>query len=296
MLLYVKSNIFDSPAQTIVNAVNTVGVMGKGIAQEFKKRYPDMFERYREFCKRGDIDIGRLYLYRSPNKWVLNFPTKRHWRQPSKAEYIERGLDKFVRTYTQQGITSISFPQLGTGNGGLDWNRAVRPMMEEYLVDLPIPVYIHSVAKPTDFVPEHLAAIGEAGISQSRARREITFPTFLADLQRITGHPERVLAIEPLRSIAEPAPLPSVCVNSRMPELPGEDFEELWSSLRILGALPVSRFPERLRPHARTVTALLAQLEYLELLQFSAEGEDDLGIRYAPRADEGEPEAEVACS
>lgn len=78
MLTYVTTNLFDSPAQTLVNAVNTVGVMGKGIAAEFKRRYPEMFERYKALCDREWIAIGRLHLYRTPGKWVLNFPTKRH--------------------------------------------------------------------------------------------------------------------------------------------------------------------------------------------------------------------------
>ena len=110
MLEYLSTSLFDSPAQTLVNTVNTVGVMGKGIAAEFKRQYPDMFIRYREFCQNGQLSIGKLYLYRTPNKWILNFPTKEHWRRPSRIEYIEAGLEKFVGTYTKLGITSISFP------------------------------------------------------------------------------------------------------------------------------------------------------------------------------------------
>ncbi len=143
----VTMNIFDSPAQTLVNTVNTVGIiLGKGIAAEYKKRYPEMFHRYAEFCANGMLTTGMLYLYRSPNKWVLNFPTKRHWRNPSKVEYIEEGLKKFVATWAEYGITSISFPQLGTGNGGLDWEKAVQPLMERHLKDLPLSIFIH-VAK-----------------------------------------------------------------------------------------------------------------------------------------------------
>src|SRR6478752_4450239 len=143
MLRYVTMNLFDSPAQTLVNAVNTVGIMGKGIAADFKKRYPDMFRNYRRYCDSKALDIGKLYLYKSPNKWVLNLPTKKHWRNPSKVEYVEAGLKKFVDTYAESGITSISFPQLGTGNGGLDWTDVVRPLMERYLSTVTIPVYIH---------------------------------------------------------------------------------------------------------------------------------------------------------
>ncbi|BDZ32235.1 macro domain-containing protein [Lactiplantibacillus sp. WILCCON 0030] len=143
MLMYVDSNLFDSPAQVLVNTVNTVGVMGKGIALQFKKLYPEMFRNYQRFCEDGKLTIGKLYLYKTPNKWVLNFPTKKNWRKKSKLTYIESGLKKFVDTYQEKGIESIAFPQLGTGNGGLDWEHEVKPLMEKYLRKLPIKVYIH---------------------------------------------------------------------------------------------------------------------------------------------------------
>ena len=96
MITYVRGNIFEAPAQTLVNTVNTVGVMGKGIALTFKSIYPEMFRQYVELCDAGELDIGRLFLYRTSNKLILNFPTKKHWRNPSKLEYIEAGLQTFV--------------------------------------------------------------------------------------------------------------------------------------------------------------------------------------------------------
>jgi O-acetyl-ADP-ribose deacetylase (regulator of RNase III) len=143
MISYTQDSIFDSPAQTLVNAVNTVGVMGKGLALEFKHRYPAMFKEYEAICKRGELEIGKLWLYKSPDKWVLNFPTKIHWRNPSKVEYIEAALRTFVTTYEADGITSISLPMLGTGAGGLNWQKEVKPLMENYLSSLPIEIYIH---------------------------------------------------------------------------------------------------------------------------------------------------------
>lgn len=145
MLLYVNQNIFESPAQVLVNAVNTVGVMGKGIAKQYKKMYPEMYRQYRYFCENDMLDIGKLWLYKHETKWILNFPTKKHWRNPSKIEYIEEGLKKFVDTYEEKGIYSVSFPQLGTGNGGLDWNTEVKPLFKKYLNPLPIDVFVHIV-------------------------------------------------------------------------------------------------------------------------------------------------------
>lgn len=142
MIIYVKENLFDSSAQVLVNPVNTVGVMGKGVAAEFRRRYPEMAEQYRKLCEQGLLTVGKLWLYRASDRWILNFPTKRHWREKSRLEYIESGLQKFVVTYRPYGITSISFPMLGCGNGQLNWDE-VRPVMEEYLAELPIPIRIH---------------------------------------------------------------------------------------------------------------------------------------------------------
>jgi O-acetyl-ADP-ribose deacetylase (regulator of RNase III) len=147
MITYVDANLFTSPAQTLVNTVNTVGVMGKGIAKAFKTVYPDMFEEYASLCRRGEFTTGRLLLYRTHHKWVLNFPTKRHWRQRSRLEDIDAGLRTFRQTYAEQGITSVAFPQLGCGNGGLDWERQVRPLMEQHLATLPIDVTVHVVSE-----------------------------------------------------------------------------------------------------------------------------------------------------
>ena len=142
MIHYVKGNIFDSPAQTIVNAVNTVGVMGKGLARAFRQRYPDMFRVYAKICERHLLAPGKLMIFCESDHWLLLFPTKEDWRDPSKMEYIESGLKKFADTYAQKGITSIAFPKLGCGNGKLNWDE-VRPLMEKYLNQLPIDIYIY---------------------------------------------------------------------------------------------------------------------------------------------------------
>ena len=153
MIRYIEGDIFKSPAQVIVNTVNTVGVMGKGIALEFKKRYPDMFQAYRDICDKRKLKTGSLMLYYEPDHWVLLFPTKENWRNPSRMEYIEAGLAKFCRTYAEKGITSVAFPKLGCGNGELNWSE-VQPVMEKYLKDLPIDIYIYLGTGP-DPIPEH---------------------------------------------------------------------------------------------------------------------------------------------
>lgn len=148
----INGNIFNTKAQTIVNTVNCVGVMGKGIALVYKLRYPAMFDLYKSYCSSKHINIGKLWLYKGePNApWVLNFPTKKHWKFPSKIEYIVEGLEKFVATYKEKEITSIAFPLLGTHNGGLDKDE-VLSIMTQYLSQCDIPVEIYEYdPKATD--------------------------------------------------------------------------------------------------------------------------------------------------
>lgn len=152
MVQYIQGDIFKSPAQVLVNAVNTIGVMGKGIALEYKNRYPNMYDKYKAACEEHSLDIGKLMLCFEADHWILLFPTKKTWRQPSKYEYIEKGLKKFVEVYLTLGITSIAFPKLGCGNGELDWVN-VKEIMEKYLSTLPINIYIYE--KDIDIVPEH---------------------------------------------------------------------------------------------------------------------------------------------
>lgn len=143
MIILTKGDLFESKAQTLVNTINCVGAMGKGIALEFKKRYPEMFVKYQQLCKDNLIEVGKLWLYKSPNKWVLNFPTKKHWRNPSKVEYLQAGLKKFVDEYVGKGITSVAFPLLGANNGGLGPKLSL-DLMTNYLSVCEIPVYIYN--------------------------------------------------------------------------------------------------------------------------------------------------------
>lgn len=142
MIIYLNGTVFNSPAKTIVNTVNCAGVMGTGIALEFKLRYPQMHEEYIKMCEEKLMKLGNPRIYElNNNRWIMNFPTKGHWRFPSKIQWIESGLKYFVENYKKKDISSIAFPKLGTHNGGLEWED-VRLLMEKYLGDLSIPVYI----------------------------------------------------------------------------------------------------------------------------------------------------------
>lgn len=151
-------DLFESRMQTLVNTVNCVGVMGKGVALEFKKRYPEMFKEYAGLCESKKIQPGLPYLYHDlTGASVLLFPTKDHWRSPSRMEYIIRGLDWFVDHYQELGIQSIAFPPLGCGNGGLSWE-TVGPLMVQKLNKLPIEIEIYAPfgTKAEQLKPEFL--------------------------------------------------------------------------------------------------------------------------------------------
>lgn len=136
-----KGDILNSNMQTIINTVNCVGVMGKGLALAFKQAYPEMFKDYKKKCDQKEVKIGRPYLFKiSDSRWILNFPTKDDWRRDSKIEYVEAGLKYLAENYNSLGITSLAVPPLGCGHGGLDWEAEVFPLVKQYLLDLNIPM------------------------------------------------------------------------------------------------------------------------------------------------------------
>ena len=137
-----KGNIFASNAEVIVNTVNCVGVMGAGLALECRLRYPDMFHEYYDLCKSGRIGIGELWVYDAGHRKILNFPTKKHWKRPSKIEYLEKGLEKFACSYEELGIKNIAFPLLGADRGGLPKNKSLE-IMRKWLQGLPIHIEIY---------------------------------------------------------------------------------------------------------------------------------------------------------
>ena len=153
---YIEGNIFNSKLQTVVNTVNCVGVMGKGIAFVFRLRYPEMFEEYKKLCKSKEIRIGKTWLHKESEKiWILNFPTKFHWKYESKVSYLESGLKDFLATYKENKVTSIAFPLLGSHNGGLD-PEFVKDLMTKYLsqCDIPIEIYKYDPSAPDDMFEE----------------------------------------------------------------------------------------------------------------------------------------------
>jgi uncharacterized protein YwgA/O-acetyl-ADP-ribose deacetylase (regulator of RNase III) len=183
-----SGDVLKSSAQTLVNTVNCVGVMGKGIALAFKRRYPDMFKDYVARCDRGEVELGRPYLFRASDHWIVNFPTKKHWRAVSRLSDIEAGLDYLEAHYKAWGITSLAVPPLGCGNGQLEWS-VVGPTLVRHLARFDIPVELFApVGQPTDF--EQLALLPQHG---ERAQAERFVPpewvAIVAILDRLERQP-----------------------------------------------------------------------------------------------------------
>jgi O-acetyl-ADP-ribose deacetylase (regulator of RNase III) len=140
MIHFTRGNLLDAHVEALVNTVNEVGVMGKGVALMFKEAFPGNAEAYEKAAKRGQIRIGEMFVTENPSlinpRWIINFPTKKHWRHPSRLEWIRAGLKDLVRVVQDKRIASVALPPLGCGNGGLDWVQ-VRKEIEAELINLP---------------------------------------------------------------------------------------------------------------------------------------------------------------
>lgn len=146
MIRYTTGNLLDAPVEALVNTVNTVGVMGKGIALMFKERFPANMRAYAEACKQGDVVTGKMFITQTGEllgpRWIVNFPTKQHWRNPAQMAWIQDGLQDLRAWLQAQQVSSIAIPPLGAGNGGLPWPE-VKQAIETALGDLDIDILLY---------------------------------------------------------------------------------------------------------------------------------------------------------
>jgi len=140
MIRYTQGNLLDAPADALVNTVNEVGVMGKGIALQFRDTFPESAREYQRAAKDGRVHVGQMFVTENPSllkpHWIIHFPTKKNWRKPSELAWIREGLKDLVRVVKRERITSIALPPLGCGNGGLEWTQ-VRREIEGAFTELP---------------------------------------------------------------------------------------------------------------------------------------------------------------
>lgn len=294
MITYVLGDLLQSPARVLVNTVNTVGVMGKGIAKDFKLIYPEMFQQYQKLCEKKMFNIGQLWLYKTPHKWILNFPTKENWRQPSKLEYIEAGLRKFTQTYADKNITSIAFPALGCGNGELNWETQVRPLMEKYLQNIPADVYIYLYSETNKYI-EHrnIEDIKEWLRSEPQS---LPFSEVWEDIVQLLSRKNTFYDLEHSEPI-------SVVVEGRFIHIYGKalDFKleydemlDLWQHIRSLGFFMNSSLPGIPEEYIGYLIAILQELPYLNPVVISSDydnlrKDNSYGLQYiAPHSKFGD--------
>jgi len=273
MITYLKGDLFKSPAKILVNTVNTVGAMGKGIALEFKKQYPEMFYRYKELCEEKNLCIGNLFLWKKEKKWVLLFPTKENWKNPSKIEYIEAGLKKFADNWDKLGADSIAFPRLGCGNGGLDW-KEVQPLMEKYLKNIPLEIYIY-VDNYIDSVPEHMqiSEIEEWINGENDVERYDKFQRQLKS--RLTNDQSVLLdnGIEAKVKMVDD----KLLINNGIEEVDNSKLCMLWNYVRDVGVVVEKTIPQEFSGFAKVFLALMKSLRYVESVIVSGDGQEFSG-------------------
>lgn len=291
MITYVIGDLFHSPAKVLVNTVNVMGVMGKGIAKDFKTIFPEMFQEYQKLCEKDRLNIGKLHLWRGLHKWVLNFPTKKHWRYPSKPEYIEAGLKTFVAGYGRNSVSSIAFPQLGCGHGELDWEQQVRPLMERYLSNLPVEVFIHLYKTDPFALPEH-KDIEETKRWLRSETESLAFSEVWDDLLAVLRRRQEFETLDAGKKFTvHPTFTPAeglIFNDGNELFVPQDAMLDAWQHLRSVGFLTVEGLTQGLDMHADKVMALLATLGYLKPAKIAAKrairGEQySIAIQFVPR-------------
>jgi len=168
-------NILESKAKVLVNTVNCVGIMGKGIAKEFKMKYPDMYNQYKLKCDKNEVKPGEPFIYKDLHGIkIINFPTKNHWKNYTNIDDLLKGLDIFAKKYKEWGIKSIAFPPLGCGNGGLEWEY-VGPIMYNKLKDLDIDIELYAPfgTKPEQLTKEFLSRTVDIGNIRKKLRKNV---------------------------------------------------------------------------------------------------------------------------
>ena len=298
MITYVVGDLFQSPAQVLINPVNTVGSMNRGLPLRFKRYYPDMYEQYRHLCATGRLNVGQLWMFKTPHKWILNLPIKDDWRNASRLEYVERGLLAFIMTYADRDISSASFPMLGAGLDGLDWESEVRPLMERYLEPLSIPVYIHLYEAGDPFAVQ-------PDFDQIKAwlhsiPRDLAFESLWSDLSDIVQRQPHLTTLATHKPFIvyldrDAQQITFEYVDGRMMCCSKSAVAEVVACIQAAGYVYPGDWPGQWPVSADLLISLLTQLDSLQPV-FLARGdrERQIGIHFVPPVGDSTSSVEVA--
>jgi O-acetyl-ADP-ribose deacetylase (regulator of RNase III) len=186
----ITGNLFASEADALVNTVNCVGFMGKGVALEFRRRFPEMFKEYKQVCERGELRPGQILPYRKCTPSVLNFAVKNDWKHPSKIEWIDTSLQKFCEWYPSHGLRSVAFPWMGAMNGGIHLSE-IQGLTRKYLeplTDIDVEVYTFDEAA-TDPLFENLSKLCDGMDVKSFHEKSCIQLHRCEELYRLMEHP-----------------------------------------------------------------------------------------------------------
>lgn len=204
MIRFIEGNLLKSPAQALVNTVNEVGVMGKGIALMFKEAFPENNAAYERACKRGEVRVGHVFVFESTHqwgpRWIVNFPTKKHWRNPSKIEWVKEGLGELREWIHQNNVRSIAVPPLGCGNGGLRWPDVKSLIVEELssLNDVDVEVYVPTATyqnSPKEASSKKLTPARAMILEMIRRYGVLGFECSMLEVQKLAWFLQRGLAM-----------------------------------------------------------------------------------------------------
>jgi hypothetical protein len=286
MIITVYGTLFTSPAHVLVNPVNTHGSMASGLSQKFKAIFPPMFEHYSALCESDSFNIGQLLLYRNAEKWVLNFPIKRHPNAKATLETIETGLLKFVSIYADLHVGSVSFPALGVGEGLT--HDEVLPLLEGYLRPLPITAYLHINDDPFA-VPLRADTLAKRLNGQLE---HVTFEAFwrnIVALARKTPHmmtydnPQKMFQVATREEGHRRLSLSLTPEGDETHFLPQSVLRDLWQYVRTTVYSLPQNLPSGLDQIGACVVSLLAKLESFRPIYLQADGgQKVVGLHYVP--------------
>jgi len=213
MITAAEGNLLQAPVDALINTVNTEGVMGKGIALQFKEAFDLNYRLYRQACKEQRVRVGEMFVTETNElvgpRFIINFPTKRHWKEKSRLEYITAGLEALKRIIVEKGITSVAMPPLGCGNGGLDWAQ-VRPIILQSMAEVAIPIQLYEPSatiskreRKPEAAAQTLTPARAMLLSAMRAYSSLGYSLSLIEIQKLAYFLQRLG--EPLKLTFEKA-------------------------------------------------------------------------------------------
>ncbi len=289
MLTIVYGDLFMSPARVLVNPVNTVGTMAGDLGEDFRQVYPEMFAAYQRLCEADQLNVGQLMLYRTPHKWILNLPVKRHYRAIIRLDAVEMGLRRIAALYAEQCFTSISLPFVALRDSPSD-DQALMGLLRSYLGTLPIMVYVHLPADPR--LQEARHTITTLARWLNGTPQHVSFETFWRGIASIVRrHPElktleagRPFSVTFRRDETNPRlmSLKLIC-DEQTTFIPQTLLRDLWQYVLLAGYAHPRHLPGGLDAVGEIIVTLLSKLSYMRPLRLQPSDQAAaIGLHYIP--------------